>query len=257
MRKIRVLLLLFVFTALWFSCQPKQVKKSKPVSRPPAKAPAVAPLPETTTITAQSENVREAPNGTAFGKVHKGEKIHVMNRVGNWILFYNSRFDSVYVWGPSAGFEYIDVYSVYTYYDTSAQQFYPAGYFRKLFNTPGEVREKDSTGYQLTFKNLGLGSHRETVLEVVEESTRKVRHGVTLYINAAGKIYQVNIDFYEPVQGPQLALEKCDLPFEKPSHEDEGFLKWKPGKLVPGLAVELERQFWKSDEFSSIWYRKP
>ena len=83
---------------LILACQPKQLVKHKtPAGTPPA--PALKPLPDSAQVLVGQENVRESPNGVAFATLHKNEIIYIMGHLGNWVLFQNNRFDSVFVWG--------------------------------------------------------------------------------------------------------------------------------------------------------------
>jgi len=244
-------LLAGLFLMVLHSCQPKVVKKEIPV-----KPPAIFTLPDSLKMV-KSENVRETPGGMAFGKLHKNETIYVMGRVGNWLLFHNSRFDSVYVWVPSAGLPYLNLFNPTTYFDTTSQQFYPPSYFRKLFGSQGKIIVNGKEGQQLFFSDLGLGSHQETVLEVVNETKQTVQHGVSLFLNhTGGTITRVKVDFRRPVEGVQLALQKCNLPFKPANRKDEARLVWNKGVLFPGLVVELERKDWKSPRFSSVIFKK-
>ena len=252
MRYILFSLLTGIFIIALFSCQPKAVKKEMIAAKPPR----IFTLPDSLKMV-KSENVRESPNGAAFGKLHKNETIYLMGRVGNWLLFHNQRFDSVYVWAPSAGLPYLNLFSPATYFDTTTRQFYPTSYFPKLFGSNGQRLKNESGVTYLFFSNLGLGSHQETVLNVVEESKQIIHHGISLFLDKTGShITGVKVDFRRPVEGVRLVLRKCNLPFKPASYEDEAHLVWNKGVLFAGLVVELERKEWKSHRFSSIIFHK-
>lgn len=251
MRYVVLSLLTGLFLLIFHSCQPKIVKKEMPV-----KLPAILTLPDSLKMV-KSENVRETPNGVAFGKLHKNETIYVMGQVGNWLLFHNPRFDSVYVWAPSAGLPYLNLFSPATYFDTTSQQFYPLPYFRKLFGSQGKMIDHGREGKELFFGDLGLGSHRETVLEVVNATAQTVQHGIHLFLSSGDQaVIRVKVDFRHPVEGMQLALRKCGLSFKPADREDEARLIWNKGALFPNLIIELERKDWNSSRFSSVIFRK-
>lgn len=243
-------ILFFLAIAGLFSCQKKVTLVEK--EAPPRKE---KPLPPLVTVQVASENVRETPNGFVLGKLPKGARLTVLGRVGNWIQFDSRRFKEAYIWAPSVGFPYINLYNPYFYFDSLKQAFKPPSYFQEIFSQTGQVRQERNGKYELFFKDIGLGSHEETVLEVVTESQQLVEHGVTLFIQKEqNRIYKVRVDFLRPIQGYKKALKKCGTPVTEPSEKNAGHLIWPPGNLLPKLAVDLERKEWNSNLFSSIWY---
>jgi len=202
------------------------------------------------------ENVRREPNGKVIGRLRKGEKITIIRRVGNWIQFKSPKYKNAYIWAPSIGYDYINIYSPFFYFDSSRAAFRPIAYFQNIFSQKGQIREETSAEYQLFFKEIGLGSHEATVLEVVTESHQIVDHGITLYIDRKkGKIYQIRVDFFKPAKGYARALRKCELPVKKPVIENNGHVIWPAGTLVKNLTVDLERKEWNSTWFTSVWYK--
>ncbi len=241
-----------LLTLLVLACQPKFLKKSI------VALPEITAIPDSAFITVTRENVRQKPNGRILGHLKRNQKIFIDRRTVNWLKFHNSQFDSAYVWAPSAGFEYINLYSPFTYYDSSAGVFYPKEYLQRLFGSKGKIEDDYAKTYQLFYSNLGLGSHEETVLEVTTESSEEVKHGITLFIRKADeKIYQVEVDFFRPVKGVKSILKKCDLIYRQPSAENEGHVIWDSNVTVNGLVVDLERKEWKSPFFSSVRYKLP
>ncbi len=250
MKYIYFLAILFSLLLVLTGCQPEQIKKP-----PTPQIPAVAKTPGTAVITAQSENVRFAPNGQILGQVHRGDSIRIEKRVVNWLLFYNDEFDSSYVWAPSAGFDYINLYSPYTYYDTTARQFYPVSYFRNLFGREGQKDSILSTESTLFFGDVGLGSHEDIVMEVTQKEIEEVEHGITLHIREPeGYIFQVEIDFFAPEKGIKSALQKCGLPDLDYSAATPRDVVWDKNVIIPGLKIRLERKVWESSSFSGIWF---
>jgi len=238
------------------ACQPKPVVKHEVPTGPPT-SPSLKTLPDSARVLVDKENVRESPNGTAFGSLHKNEKIYVMGHLGNWILFHSSRFDSVFVWGPSVGINYINIYNPLTYYDTTYQQFYRLSYLQSLLGVSGKTINDNPQSYQVFFDHLGLGSHKEIVVEVTTESTEKIQHGITFTIRKSDSlIYQVDADYLDPVKGTEKALSISNLKNHKPSSESDSEVTWKSGTLVPGLIIRLERKEWKSPFFRSISFQK-
>ncbi len=255
--QLKGLFLFLLIVIIFISCQPKQAKKepATPDIKPVLETPALPTLPDSAFVQVSSENVRLEPNGTTFGMLQEGEKIYVMGRIGNWILFHNSRFDSVFVWGPSVGFDYINLHSPYAYFDTTTKRFYPIDYIRKLFSKSGKKQDINNENYQLFFSKLGLGSHQETVMEVTEKSSETIKHGIRIYLRKQNnEIYKIEADFLNPVKGAVSALEQCELTHKNPDQNDEAFLLWKRGNLVPGLSIKLERTEWKSEQFRTVWF---
>jgi hypothetical protein len=241
---------------LILACQPKPLVKHKAPTGPPP-APVVKPLPDSAWVLIEKENVRESPNSTAFGTLHKNEKIYVMGHFGNWILFHNSRFDSVFVWGPSVGINYINIYNPLTYYDTTYQQFYSLVYLQQLLGVSGKTINDNPQTYQVFFDHLGLGSHQEIVMEVTTESTEKIQHGITITIRKSDElISRVEVDYLDPIKGTEKALSISDLKNHRPSSETDSAVIWKAGTLVPGLIIQLERKEWKSPFFRTVSFQK-
>jgi hypothetical protein len=241
---------------LILACQPKQLVKHKtPAGTPPA--PALKPLPDSAQVLVGQENVRESPNGVAFATLHKNEIIYIMGHLGNWVLFQNNRFDSVFVWGPSVGINYINIYNPLTYYDTTFQQFYSLSYLQQLLGLSGKIINDNPQTYQIFFDHLGLGSHQETVIEVSNESTQKIKHGITVTIRKSDSLISlVEADYLEPVKGTEKALTLSDLINHPSSSETNSLVIWKPDTLVPGLIIRLEREEWQSPFFRTISFQK-
>ncbi|RMG65895.1 MAG: hypothetical protein D6715_07795 [Calditrichaeota bacterium] len=229
----------------------------KAVQKQPS-APAISsPVGQLRVVTVARENVREKPNGKIIGRVHRGDSLRILARKANWLQFRSKKFKNAYLWAPSAGFEYLNLYSPYFYYDTTARAFRPVAYFQAIFSDSGTIQQETSKEYELFFGDVGLGEHEEMVMEVVTTTTETVRHGITLFVSKPDqKITRVKVDFFKPVNGYAAALQKCGLPVVKPSLENSGHLIWKPGTLVADLTVDLERKEWESSTISSVWYYK-
>ena len=207
------------------------------------------------TVQVLQENIRQSPNGKILGRLRKGDPIRAIRRVGNWIEFTTAQFPRAYIWAPSVGFDYLNLYSPYFYIDSLTQRFKPVEYFQAIFSQPGDTLQETAKDYELFFSNLGLGSHTAVVMEVVMTSREVVHHGITLVIHKeTHRIERVKIDFFRPVKGYQAALTKCGLPSVPPEEENSGHLIWPAGKLLPHHSVDLERKEWDSNWFSTIWY---
>jgi hypothetical protein len=212
------------------------------------------------TVQVKEENIRRVPNGKILGKLYKDDAIRVTKRVGNWVQFANKRYKDAYIWAPSVGYAYENLYSPFFYYDTTQKAFHDITFFENIFSQTGQRRQETITFYELFFKNLGLGSHESVVLDVVTESQQVVEHGITLFINKAREtVEKVRVDYFKPIRGYENALKKSELPGKEPTTENSGHLIWEPGKngLLPYLTVDLERKEWHSKLFSSIWYILP
>jgi hypothetical protein len=212
------------------------------------------------TVKVRDENVRQVPNGKVLGKLRNGDAIRVVKRVGNWIQFTNNQYKNAYIWAPSVGYTYENLYSPFFYYDTTQKVFHDINFFETMFSQKGQRRQETNTSYELFFKNLGLGSHESTVLEVVTESQQVVEHGITLFIHKTTEtVEKVRVDYFQAIQGYENALKKSELPIKEPTTENSGHLIWKAGEngLLSYLIVDLERKEWDSRLFSSIWYILP
>jgi hypothetical protein len=226
------------------------------VQKKPITSPEIKVIPDSAYVTVGIENVRQKPNGKILGKIRKGQKLYIEKKSVNWIQFHNQSFESAYIWAPSVGFEYINLYNPFTYFDTTSTLFYSTNYFKELLGSNGIRNQQVSEKCTLFFKELGLGSHEDIVLYVVTESNEKVEHGVTLFIHESNeKVFQVKVDFFRPIKGLSNALKKCGLGELPASETNEGHVLWSMNKLVPGLSIDMERKEWKSEWFSSIWFR--
>jgi hypothetical protein len=208
-------------------------------------------------VVVEKENVREKPNGKIIGVLTKGADIVVVKHAGNWVQFTNDRYKNAWIWAPSVGFDYINLYDPLTYYEPVNRTFYDIAYFQRLFSHKGKIRQYFETSYELFFDNLGLGSHETTVLDVVEATEQIVQQGVTFFVDRKSeRITRVKVDYFKPVHGISEALKKSELLEKQPTEVNNGHVIWRES-LIPGLIVDLERKEWNSDWFSSIWFILP
>ncbi len=244
-----------LLVTLFLSCQPKTTRVHPTPPKRQAAPIEIPELPRYATVTAEKENVRDEPNGQVWGQLHRGQKIEVERRVGNWILFNTDIYDSMFVWGPSVGFPYLNLYSPGVYYSIAYHRFFPLKYFQVIFGSDGQVVNQTDSTFTLFFGNLGLGSHQETVMEVVQSKTEQVKHGVTFWLSKRDSLIErVCVDFFRPVKGRKKALKQCNLPDREPTYQDDGRLRWENGSLFPGLTIELDRKEWKSEQFNRICF---
>ncbi len=251
-------LVYFLLTAVafvWLGCQPRTVKP--PVAQP---APITYTIPNDSgkvKVVLKTENVREAPNGVKIGTIRKGEKITVIRRVGNWVEFDSRYYVGGFLWAPSLGYPYINLYSPAVYYDSTRQQFKSPHFFQQLFSQSGDTIETSDATISIFFTNIGLGSHTETEVEVVTAKEKVVHHGVTIHLDPqTHHIVSVKIDFYRPITGVATALQKCQLPQRSPDEVTASYVAWHPGTLLTHLGVRLERQEWQSDRFVAVVYQQ-
>jgi len=236
------------FMLLGLGCLPTAVKKSD-THLPASESGKVL------TVQVTRENVRQSPNGKILGQLRKGEPITVIRRVGNWIEFHSPKFKKAFIWAPSVGYEYLNLYSPDFYIDTVKHRFKSVDFFRAIFSQPGDTIQETAKDYELFFTNLGLGSHTAVVMEVVMTSKEVVHHGITLFISKENqRIQKVKIDFFRPVKGYQQALKRCGLPVTEPVESNSGHLIWPSGTLLPRHTIDLERKEWDSPWFSAVWY---
>ncbi len=259
--KKTLLSLLVIGSLLAVSCVSKATKTTPeaPGTKPPVVEKIIATdAGKILTVQVKSENVREFPNGPKLGKMYKGEQIKVLKRVGNWVEFTHEDFDKAYIWAPSVGYAYTNLYSPFFYYDTTKQSFRDVAYFQNFFSERGQRRQEINSSYELFFKNIGLGSHESTILDLVSASQQVVEHGITLFVDKQNnRVRKVRVDYLRLVKGYPKALKKSGLPVKKPGHKDGGHLTWEAGELLPNLIVDLERKEWNSNFFASIWYILP
>lgn len=240
----------------FLSCS-SQAIKAPPVSEAvEVETPLVpADAGKVLTVQVKAENVRREPNGERLGQLSRGDSITVIRRVGNWVQFSHPKFKNAFIWGPSVGYPYQNLYSPYFYFDTTLQAFRDISFFQNEFSQRGQRRQETPTSYELFFKDLGLGSHESIIIDVVTESEQLVEHGVTLFVNKnTRKIEKLRVDYFKPIQGFENALKKSELPVVEPVEINGGHLIWPAGTLVPHLIVDLERKEWESNWFSGIWY---
>lgn len=249
---------LFVMILVCLSCTPQGAKKTVDSSEGDQEKILATDAGKELTVKVAAENVRALPNGRKLGRLSRGSALTVIKKVGNWIQFSSKKFPKAYIWAPSVGYTYENLYSPFFYFDSTRSRFQPVEYFQTFFSQQGQRREETSSNYELFFKDIGLGSHAETVMEVTTATEQVVEHGITLYINkSSGKIERIRVDYFRPVKGVQAALKKSELTFRKPSTQDNVNLVWEAGTMVKDLVVDLERKDWDSKWFSSIWYKTP
>lgn len=214
---------------------------------------------EQLTVEVDAENVRARPNGKILGKLRKGAQITVIRRVANWVEFRGKKYRDAYIWGPSVGYDYENLYNPAVYYDANSRRFYDIEYFQRMFSQRGEPRRENLPNtYELFFGNIGLGSHQVTVLDAANAIEQLEEHGVTLFVDRkSGRVIKVRVDYFRPVRGFETALKKSELPTDPPTTGDSGHLTWAANALVPGLIVDLERKEWDSELFSGIWFILP
>ncbi len=240
----------------FLSCS-SQATKAPPVSEAvEAETPLIpSDAGKVLAVQVKAENIRREPNGEKLGQLSRGDSITVIRRVGNWVQFNHRKFKNAYIWAPSVGYTYQNLYSPYFYFDTTLQAFREIAFFQNEFSQRGQRRQETPGAYELFFKDLGLGSHESIILDVVTESQQLVEHGITLFVNKSSqKIEKLRVDYFKPVQGFENALKKSELPVVEPAEINGGHLIWPEGKLVPHLIIDLERKEWESNWFSGIWY---
>lgn len=210
-------------------------------------------------VDVEVENVRKRPNGKILGKLREGTQITVIRRVANWVQFRNDKYRDAYIWGPSVGYDYQNLYNPAIYYDANSRRFYDIEYFQRMFSQRGEPRRENLPNtYELFFGNIGLGSHQVTVLDAANAIEQLEEHGITLFVDRKSeRVIKVRVDYFRPVRGFEAALKKSELPTDPPTTGDSGHLTWAANALVSGLIVDLERLEWDSELFSGIWFILP
>lgn len=254
-QRLFFLLLISVGLFLW-SCQTTVVKKEVPVAEVEEYIPAKQ-LPDTAYVEVARENVRKTPNGKVLGELEQDDMVLIKRRVGNWIEFHNRWYDSAYIWAPSLGMDYINLYSPRTYYNIEKRKFKPVAFFRDLFGGSGELIEETPGEKALFFDDLGLGSHEDVVVQVVAGDKIVVKHGVRLFLEENGlRVVRAVVDFYKPINGLKKAVKQCQLPSSPPDEVNEGRVIWVNPPEYPGLRIVLERKEWNSEWFTQIVLEK-
>lgn len=203
-------------------------------------------------VMAPSENVREKPNGRVIGKMFRGDSLLVKENFGNWLRFTYKNHDA-YIWAPSCGFKYINLYSPFTYIDTLKKQIIPFDEFKRLLGSRVDTVGGTSKLMQLEFKNLGLGEERQEILDVAKVYTQKVEKGIGIWYDVQkGLVNEVYIDLLRPVYGIKNALKKAGLPSNTHVYKSDN--SQIVIKLYPdaNLYFILKRKEWKSKVISGF-----
>ena len=101
------------------------------------------------TVAATAENVRKKPNGEKIGSVRKGQQLTVIKKVGNWVKFENEKFDAGYIWAPSVGYNYKNIYNPFFFYDSTRSAFHSVDFFQKAFSQRGQKRQETSSSCEI------------------------------------------------------------------------------------------------------------
>ncbi len=227
---------------LLLACNPAGVKKSTPL---------LPKFPEVRTVTVNKENIREEPNGYVIGELHKGEKVTVLRKMGNWIEYQYYPDEKGYVWAPSLGYEYINLYSPATYIDTTAGKFYSLNYLNSLFGQQPDTLDKTGAIMHLEYKDLGLGKRVEEIMEVATVKKVTVEKTVKVWYNARDKtITEVQSDLFKPVKGVKAALKRAGVTgkVQTVENNDSRVVIKLPYKKRPFYLI-LKRKEWGSDHF--------
>ena len=260
--KLLFTILLLIYFVSFFSCGSKTTKRS--VDQDDL-VPQTSGIPEEVffatdkgkilTVQVAEENVRAYPNGRKLGKLRRGSQVTVKKRAGNWILFENRQFPDAYIWAPSVGYAYQNLYSQAFYFNPDKNRFHDIIYFQRIFSQKGQRREVLTSSYELFFKDTGLGSHDETIIDGGAVSQQSIEHGITFFVDKkTQEIRKIRVDYFRPVKGYENALKKSGLPVKAPIEMNSGHLIWPPGELLEKIMVDLERQAWDSQWFSSVWF---
>ncbi|GAB4171635.1 MAG: hypothetical protein Kow00108_06120 [Calditrichia bacterium] len=200
-------------------------------------------------VTVPVENVRNKPNGRIIGQMKKGDSLLVDQNFGNWLEF-NYKGKNAYIWGPSCGFPYINLYNPYTYLDTIKKAILNISELKRLLGTKVDTVGGSVNLLQLEFVNLGMGERVEEVVEVVKVEKQKVEKGVQIWYNVAeDKVTEVYIDLLKPVYGEKQALKKAGLQSSFPVYKkDETQVVFKLFDDKDVFLI-LKRKEWKSSVF--------
>ena len=233
---------LTVLILLLISCASRKVmKESYLVPRFPVKKVVVV----------KSENVRAEANGEIIGKLKKGDSILVLNKCGNWIEFDYYPDEKGYMWAPSLGFSYINLYDPYTYIDTTTYQFISLINLNYILGQVPDTIETVGKLSNLCYKDLGLGKRVEEILNVHILEKQVVEKTVKVCVNTeSNKITEIQIDLFNPVTGKAAALKKADMKRKlKEIENSESRIVLALTKGDHPIYFTLKRKEWKSNQF--------
>ncbi len=199
------------------------------------------------------ENVRMKPNGKVIGKLYRGDSLYVLENYGNWLRFEFKPNREGYIWAPSCGFKYINLYNPYTYIDTIKKRILSFAEFKRLLGSKIDTIGGTPQLRQLEFKNIGLGEEVEEILNVAKVTRQITEKGVGIwYDTKTNQIKEVHIDLLKPVRGIKAALKKAGLSTKlQPFQSDNSQIVFK---LFPDtdLYFILKRKQWKSSVISGF-----
>lgn len=224
-------------------CTPKTVKKEPDIF-------IKKQYPEMRTMVVANENIREEPNGYIIGKLKKGDSVLVLNKSGNWIVYDYYPDEKGYVWAPSLGYSYINLYNPYTYIDSVKQQFKSINYINYIMGQVPDTIQTIGSLSHLEYKNLGLGKRVEEVMEVVKVKKQVVEKTVKVwYDESKKKITEIQIDLYNPVKGKKAALKSAGVnKYFKIFEESKSRIVFQLNRTGKPFYLVLKRKQWKSNE---------
>lgn len=239
MKKILVILSVLVTGILLHHCAGTR-KKAQPESF----------HPQWVTVTVQTENVREYPNGPVIGKVERHDSLLAYKKYGNWFqIDFQGR--EAYIWAPSCGFPYLNLYNPIVYLHPEKKGFRTLAELKTMLGDKIDTVGGTENYLQLMFTNLGLGEETVQILDVAAVKTETVEKGIVVWYSVPDdEIREIVIDLFRVLPSEKQALRKADVEekLELVIRDDSQIVY----RIFPEseLYFILKRREWKSEEIS-------
>ena len=234
---------IFVLILIFAGCGPKVIKKETIAVK--------KYYPEKRVLTVKKENIRDMPNGYVIGELKKGDPVLVLNKMANWIVYDYYPDEKGYVWAPSLGYVYLNLYSPFTYIDSDKQKFINIEHLNFLLGQTPDVIQSSGNLSHLKYSGLGLGKRVEEVMEVVKVKKQVVEKTVMAWFDKSkNNITEIQVDLFHPVSGKNAAIKKAGIKdnYKIVEDSDSRIVVQLTGFSKPFFLV-LKRKEWKSDQF--------
>lgn len=208
------------------------------------------PIKDTTLNVNIEENIRDIPNGEIIGKTMKNEKFKLVGRRGNWVCVQNRDFPKGFIYGPSLGYNKINMFALSTWYDTQASGFYDLQQYINFLGQAKEISEYFNLK-KYSFIDLGFGFSNEVIMDQNGKAeTRRKSKGVYIIVNDDGFVREIHIDLKDNINDISDAKNLLKVNLAKPSTSDNTHVAWQD-KF--GLSkIQLLRSEFGSDSFNQI-----
>lgn len=208
------------------------------------------PIKDTTVSVNIEENIRDIPNGEIIGKTMKNEKFKLIGRRGNWVIVQNRDFPKGFIYGPSLGYNKINMFALSTWYDTQALGFYTLQQYIYFLGKSAEISEYFNLK-KYSFIDLGFGFSNEVIMDQNGKAeTKKKSKGVYIIVNDDSFVREIHIDLKDKINHISDAESLLKVNLGKPSTNDNTHVEWQN---MFGLSkIQLLRSEFEADSFNQI-----